>query len=101
MTNVRVATHTSKGYHYKQPDMSFKESVYKNAVLYGNRMEARNFPFLENAQTGSIAHPTSYLMGTRELFQGIKRPQRDVDLSLPYSVEVKNGWSYTFTLSVF
>jgi hypothetical protein len=54
--------------------MSFKESVYKNAVLYGNRMEARNFPFLENAQTGSIAHPTSYLMGTRELFQGIKRP---------------------------
>jgi len=28
---------------------------------------------------------------------GVKRPGREVDLSPPYSADVKNSWSYTST----
>jgi hypothetical protein len=45
---------------------------------------ATDFSLLKNVQTGS---------GTRGSFQGIKRPERDVDRSSPFSVEVENDWS--------
>jgi hypothetical protein len=42
-------------------------------------------------QTGSGAHPASYLMGTGGSFPGGKaRPGRDADHSPPSSAEVKN-----------
>jgi hypothetical protein len=36
-------------------------------------------------------------MGTRGYFPGVKRPVREADHSPPFSVEVKNEWSYTST----
>jgi hypothetical protein len=42
-------------------------------------------------QTGSGANPTSYPMGTRGSFPGVKaRPERDADHSPPSSAEAKN-----------
>jgi hypothetical protein len=46
-------------------------------------------------QTGSGAHPASYLMGTGALSLGVKRPGREADHSPPCSTDVKNEWSYT------
>jgi hypothetical protein len=40
-------------------------------------------------QTGSVAHPVSYPMGTRGSFLGIKRSQREADHSPPSSAKVK------------
>jgi hypothetical protein len=53
---------------------------------------------LRNAQVDSGAHPASYAMDTGSLFFGVKRPRRETDNSLPSNAEVKNEWSYTFTL---
>jgi hypothetical protein len=41
-------------------------------------------------QTGSVAHPASYPMGTVGSFPGIKRPRHEADRSPPTSAEVKN-----------
>jgi hypothetical protein len=46
-------------------------------------------------QNSSGARPTSYPMGTRGSFPGVKRSGREADHSPPSSAEVKNAWSYT------
>ena len=47
-------------------------------------------PGRASAQTGPVAHPASYTMGTGS-FPGLKRPGRGVDHPPPSSVEVE-GW---------
>jgi hypothetical protein len=47
-------------------------------------------------QTGSGAHPTSYLMATI-LSLVVKRPEREADHPPPSSAEVNNGWGYIST----
>jgi hypothetical protein len=47
--------------------------------------------FLHVVQTDSGVHPTSYTMGTRRSFPGVKRPGREVDHSPPTSAEVKKN----------
>ena len=75
MTNADVATRISKSYYCKQPDTSFKESAYKNAVSYRSPMQAKDFPFRESIQIGSMAYATSYSMGTGDLFLVVKRAE--------------------------
>jgi hypothetical protein len=48
-------------------------------------------------QTGSEVHPTSYKMGTRGSFPGVKRQGREADHSRRTSAEVKKMWIYTST----
>jgi hypothetical protein len=48
-------------------------------------------------QTGSGVHATSYTMGTRDSFPGVKRPRREADHSPPTNAKVKNMWIYTST----
>jgi hypothetical protein len=50
---------------------------------------AGNFSLHHRVQNGSGAHPTSYPMGSRGSFLGVKRPEREIDHSPPYSAEVK------------
>jgi hypothetical protein len=45
-------------------------------------------------QPDSGTHPASYPMGG----WWEERPEREADHSYPSSAEVKNAWSYTFTL---
>jgi hypothetical protein len=47
--------------------------------------------FLHNAQTGCGAQPASYPVGIGAISPGVKRPRREVEHSLPFSTEVKNG----------
>jgi hypothetical protein len=42
-------------------------------------------------------HPTSYPMGTKGSFPGVKRPGREADHSPQTSTEVKKTWVYTST----
>jgi len=58
---------------------------------------AGNFSLHRRVQTGSGAHPASYLVGTRGSFPGVKRSEREADYSPPSSAKVKNAWSYNFT----
>jgi hypothetical protein len=52
---------------------------------------AEDFSSSPCVQTGSEAHPASYLVGTGGPFRGGKaRPGRDADHSPPSSAEVKN-----------
>jgi len=55
----------------------------------------REFSLRQRVQTGSGANPTSFPLGTRLSFTGVKRPRRETDSSLPTSAEFKNTWSYT------
>jgi hypothetical protein len=50
---------------------------------------AGNFTPHLNVQTGSGAHPASYIMGTKGSFPGVKRPGREADHLPPSSAEVK------------
>jgi hypothetical protein len=50
------------------------------------------FSSLQNVQTGSEAHTASYSMET-----GVKRPEQEVDYSLPSTLGVKSDWSYAST----
>jgi hypothetical protein len=59
-----------------------------------------NFSLHRRVQTGSGAHPASYSVGTTSYFPGVKRPGRKAENSLPSSAEVKNVWSYVFTLPI-
>jgi hypothetical protein len=43
------------------------------------------------------SHPTSFLIGTRPSFPGIKRPGHEADHSHPTSAEVKKTRIYTYT----
>jgi hypothetical protein len=56
---------------------------------------AGNFSLHHRVQNGSGAHPSSYPMGTRDSFLGVKRPGRESDYSPASSAEVKNAWGYT------
>jgi hypothetical protein len=51
-------------------------------------VEARDYCFSQNVQTGSGAHSGSFSMRTPE------RAKREVDEALPTSIEVKNKWNY-------
>jgi hypothetical protein len=55
--------------------------------------------FLHRVQTFSGAHPTSYEMGTRDSFPGIKvaggGEGGEADHSSPSSVDFKNAWRHT------
>jgi hypothetical protein len=55
------------------------------------------FSLLHVVQTGSGTHPTSYPMGTGDIFLGIKRPGREGGHSLPASAEAKKTWIYLST----
>jgi hypothetical protein len=50
---------------------------------------AGNFSLHHRVQNGSGAHLTSYPLGTRGSFPGVKQPRREADHSLPSSVKVK------------
>jgi hypothetical protein len=72
--------------------------------FYFARLGSGLFPFRINYEiknhidkTGSGAHPTSYTMGTRGSFPGVKRPGREADHSPTTSAEVKKIWIYTST----
>ena len=49
--------------------------------------------------TGPATHPASYSMGTGG-FPGLKRPDREVHHSCPFSAVVKNEWSCTSTPAI-
>jgi hypothetical protein len=66
------------------------------------------FSLRHRVQTGSGAHPASYLMAIRSFPTGVERPGREeADHSSPSSVAVKNAWGctsippYVFMSSVF
>jgi hypothetical protein len=48
----------------------------------------------KKVQTGSGVHPASYLMGTGASFTGVRRREREANLSPPTSAEVTA--SYVF-----
>jgi hypothetical protein len=50
----------------------------------------RDFSLLRSVQTSSLAHPSTYAMGTWSDFPGVKRPVRESDHTPPSSAEVKN-----------
>jgi hypothetical protein len=52
---------------------------------------AENFSLHHRIQTGSGVHRTSYPMGTRGSFPGVKRLGRESDHSPPSSAEVKES----------
>ena len=52
-------------------------------------------------ETGSGAHPTSYVMGTVVSLPRDKLPGREADRSTPASAHVKNKWSCTSSLCAF
>jgi hypothetical protein len=54
-----------------------------------------NFFVHHCVQTSSVAHPSSYPMGTRESFPGVKCPGHEADHSP--NAKVKNAWNYTST----
>jgi hypothetical protein len=49
------------------------------------------FSLLHIVQTGPGVHPTSYKMGTRGSFPGVKRQGREADQSSPTSAEVQEN----------
>jgi hypothetical protein len=55
--------------------------------------QGQGFLLCHSVQTGYGAHSASYTEGTRVLSQGVKRPGREADHSLPSSAE----GSYTST----
>jgi hypothetical protein len=58
--------------------------------------------FHHSVQTGSVAHPPPYPMGTAGSFSpGVKRPGCEADHSPPSSTEVKNGGAIPPLLHVF
>jgi hypothetical protein len=57
-------------------------------MRFESREGQENFSLLQNVQTGSWAHPTSYLMGTGVLSgwaRVVKQPGREIDHSPPPS----------------
>jgi hypothetical protein len=49
------------------------------------------FFLLHNVQTGSVAQPASYAMGTGAVSPGVKRLGRETDHSHPSRAEVENN----------
>jgi hypothetical protein len=50
---------------------------------------AGNISLHHRVQTGSGSHPSSYPMGARGSFPGVKRPRHEADHSPPSSAKVK------------
>jgi len=55
----------------------------------------------ETVQTGSKAYPTSYSMANGRPSTRVNEPWRETDQSLPSSIEVKQEWFHSATLSCF
>ena len=53
--------------------------------------------FLQDVQTGSDAHPTSYSVGSLGSFLGVERLGREANHSPSSNSEAKNEWSRTST----
>ena len=51
------------------------------------------FTLFQNVQTGAGVHPASHSMCTGVLSPGVKKPNRQIDVSSPNSTEDKNEWS--------
>ena len=64
-----------------------------------NSGRGKRFSLIENFQTNSGPLPEAYLMGTA-VYPGAKQPALKVNQSSPYSIEVKNEWSFTPTLPI-
>ena len=62
-------------------------------------VEGRDSFSSEKCQTGFGASPISYSMGA-EYFRGVKRSEREGNLSTTSSAEVENEWSYTSDMSL-
>jgi hypothetical protein len=60
-------------------------------------MVTKPFPFTIASRTalGPTQSPSQWVAG--DLSLGVKQPEREADHSSPYSAEVKNAWSYTYT----
>jgi hypothetical protein len=65
----------------------------------GEFPRSTDFSVLQNVQTGSTAHPVTYLMDTGN-FPGVKRMALDFNRSTPPSAKVKNKWSYSSTVAI-
>jgi hypothetical protein len=65
--------------------------THYHILLYGcfGFRYCQEFLLLHVVQIGSGTHPASYLMGTRNISPGIKRPEFEADHSPPTSAEVK------------
>jgi hypothetical protein len=59
------------------------------------------FLFATASRTALGPNQPSIQWITRALSLRVKRPGREADRSLPYSVEIKNAWSYIFALPIF
>jgi hypothetical protein len=65
--------------------------IYRRS-RFDPQQRRNDFSFNLCVQTGSVAHPASYTMGTGGSFSGAKaRPGRNVDHSTQSSAEVENG----------
>jgi hypothetical protein len=83
--------------------MIFRDSAVGIATGYG--LEDRGVGFrvpvgsrislLQDVQTGSGVHTTSYPMGTGGFSPRVKRPGREADHSPSASAEVKKMWIHT------
>ena len=64
---------------------------------------ATNFSFLQNVRTRHGVYPASYsklqevLSSGVQRIQGVQRPSREADYSLPTNADVKNSWRYAST----
>jgi hypothetical protein len=67
---------------------------YSNELRAGrpglDSRQGHDVSLLRRVQTGSVAHPTSYPMGTGGSFRGDKRPWPEADYLFALSAEVKN-----------
>jgi hypothetical protein len=57
------------------------------------------FSLRHHTQTGSGAHPVSYLMGTGGSYPRVKQPEGEGDHSPHFGAEVKKLWSCTYPSS--
>jgi hypothetical protein len=77
------------------PGAGIAQSVQRLSTSWAARARfpvgARDFSLVHSVQTGSRAHPTSYLMGTSGSFpRVVKRLGREAEHSQSSSAEVKN-----------
>ena len=80
-----------------EPKPDFVHLNYTPLALSSFSLWPPDFAFLEDDQTPSEAHPTSYSMGPWALYSKTKWPGLEAEHTPPYSAQVMNEWSYTFT----
>jgi hypothetical protein len=56
-------------------------------------LRAKDLPLLPQVESGSGTHPTSNSVGSGVPSPGVKRSERNVNISRASSAEVKNVWS--------